>query len=532
LIALFSESADIDACKRIDNYLGLKDRVLSWYLLQRKKPNTDIRTKLIQSQAEPVVANCDLKLVTKTNLSSNDWVKIVLILLIFTFTLSWSLSKKFLTVTKNSTVISKLEEAIRDAQVPPEIKEKLTEVAEAIKGNASTQKIDSLVNQALSTIEAFDSNVKSVANSETIPATTDSLSPTMSPIPTPTPTSTPTMPAIEKNKNSDQKTDVQNTASSKNQKPSKDSPKDKNQASQDGKNAPNSTPKDIKESSGSEKKKNSDSKNQSSKNPADKDKGKDSEDKKKNEGGNKEKEQSDKSEDANDGKEQNSKNSAESDKNQSGEKPSKDSESGKKDGEGKAPKGKQPQQEGEKSDQLGKEGKPDNKGEPSQKQEQGGAKSELAPALQQAKEALNQLKAQIPEKNSPQQNSGEIKEKGEVAEKSKPNENSKKSESSQHQKGQSFGKKDSELALETEEKKGNGDKPNLSSSTKYKDELITIKEGKIDLKQVGKSTGTKELPKGNTPKTLQKEVAIPLVPLNDEKMKQRIPLEYEHLLRE
>jgi hypothetical protein len=559
LKSLLNETADIDACKTLDEYLGLKDRILSWYLLKKGDVSEDRRTLIIEQQAEPVVSGCNLNAVVATNLPFRDIAKIILAIAALGFLFFFS--KPHPPAHASTSIASKIEQAINDPLVPPEIKKELLKVKEAIENHVSTEQIQGLADQALSTIEAFDSNVASTSEGETAPAPNPSSS---SPFPTPTYTPTYTPTPGKKGENNkpknDQRVDNQNTVPSKDNKSPKDNSAKENSAEQaqqpqDPKASPTSSfqksqspqdgnPQDSKRSESEASPKN-DNKGQDSKGQKESDRekaengqsdknknsGKGEEQKDKNKNNGKGEEQKDKPD--NSGKGDDKRNNQDTENKASGKESQKETKPEKKDGEGDRPEEKQGDQKNGEQDQSkqGKEGKPEKDGNPSKKQDSGGAKSDSMMSLSRAKEALNQLKTQNPEKDSPK-NADEKNEAGKSPGKLEPDENSEKTEKAQKEKGVGFGKKDSELALEPEKKKGKGDKPNLPSSTKYKDELITIEQGKIDRNQVGKSTGTKKLPKGVAPKTSQEEVAVPLESLTEERGKQRIPLEYEHLLRE
>ncbi len=535
LKALIKGTSDIEACKTLDKHLNLKDRILSWYLLQREEGSNDKRTIIIKHQAEPVVSECDLRSVIATTLSFQERLKIILAIL--TLGLVFFFSAPQQPMHDSSAIISKINEAINDPQVAPEIREELINVKEAIKNQVSPEQIQGLADKALSTIEAFDSAVVSTSSGETVPEDSNPLSS----LPPPTPTPTPTARMNGKNQTTQNKEQVdnQNTVPSKENQPPKEQPSKTNGAEKSqpvqafpppptNSSTNSQSPQDAAPSSPKKDKAQESPKN---------DKGTNPKDQKESNRGQGDKGQPDKNQNDGTGEDQkDTENGQEKGKDGFRRKAQKEGKPDNQDGKTSSADGKKPDQpankEGEQDKKKeGKEGKPEKDAKPSKQQEPGGAKSDSVMSLARAKEALNQLKTQTPDKETTKK-ADEKNEVGKSPGKSKPDETSEKSENAQKEKGVAYGGKDSELALELKEKKGKGDKPDLPSSIKYKDELITIEQSKIDRSQVGKSTGTRELPKGVPPKTSQEEIALPLRALTDESKKQRIPLEYEHLLRE
>jgi hypothetical protein len=543
-----------EACRLLDFKFNLKDRLIALHDIRNhtdiEQPLNQSRIKIIEDQVTPLLESCNLETIAPFTLSYLDVIKITtgLVLLCVLFL---SPVKQNIISKSDDIIIQKLRAAIEDQNTPDAVKEKLKDVSNALSENIPSDQVMALASEALETIEnsefAGKQDNKTVETTNTNSQNVPPL-PTATPTYTPTPTATPTI--ANDSKKDENKVDNQNTApGKKNEKP------EKQQNSSSEKNDNQNQSSDIKQKE-SKKDAKSSSGGKESQNKQEEKKGNNSQrNNNKDSNGNQNKPQdNDKSSNSQDKNQQQDTNKQESEQSSSNKEGKKDQDNKVSEGQKGGKKDDQKKPDKKNDDQKSENG--DNNG--SKKQQTGGKKpqeskskepsnmssKEANSALREAKEALKELKRKGQQQEESKQSSAKSKDFDNKDKKKDGQSNKKKDqESNKSQKpklnkgndsdsnastGQDKSEDDSDKSSDNKEK---GNKPNLPSSAKYKDALINIDKGDHDTKHLGKTTGTKEMSKGITAKTAQEEVIVAKGLLDQKEANQRIPLEYEHLLK-
>jgi hypothetical protein len=502
-----------DACSLLDQHGALHDRMISNYFLELDEPNS-ARSSIVKKQLDEKTTEIVASKVLSLTFSKAEKQKLIVTGLFCLSTLIFCFVTNAKIAAVNLEEIIEIENALSAPDLPQEVRNLLENVIADLKSQAPQSKLNKDIEEALKAIQRSRSNKN---NSNTLDADTGTSKKTGSQqehsesTPTPTPLPKQTEPNAE---NQNTKSDSQSQASSKTPKQSKDSGQQADTGSQNKEQ--NSQGQQGKQSESQQQKK--DGKDQSGKDEkqSNKDKG--------------------------DSKVESEKNGSTESKNKEGkpesngkkeDKKGNQSEQKNKPEEGSGSQ-KTPQQESKKGEDTPQkpEEKKNGKGKQSSPEKGNEKPSDEQSSLKKAEEALNRIKKgkDEPEKSPSNESTGDNPKP-----KSNKKQNNRKKDDqkrSQEEKGQeNYGNKTSQDDEWQANSKGGGKAPELGPSTKYKDEEIKIKDGRLDTRFLSGTTGNKEVKPKPQPATNQENIIVPEPLLAEKNQEQRIPLEYEGSLK-